>query len=106
MQLKDFDNLTTQMLTQAEQEVTPQQEINQTHQRLQMKEKQLQELADAMRSYSPTEELYKQYEEQVRTVFIVFPWRRHDVVFSDRRALQTVRGTGTHSIYSVSMATP
>lgn len=64
--LKDFDNLTTQLITQAEKETTPQQEVQQMYARLELKEKQLQELADAMKRYSPSEELYKQYQEEAR----------------------------------------
>lgn len=46
--------------------MSPQQEIQQTHQRLNLKEKQLQELADAMKTFSPAEELNKQYAEQAK----------------------------------------
>lgn len=49
-------------MERAEQEVSPQQEIQQTHQRLNLKEKQLQELADAMKTFSPAE----QYAEQAK----------------------------------------
>ena len=65
-QLKDFDNLTTQLLTQAEKEVLPQQEIQDTNARLELKEKQLKEIAEAMRSYSPVEELRKKYELEAK----------------------------------------
>lgn len=64
--LKDFDNLTTQLVAQAEKDVTPQMEIQQTHARLDLKEKQLHEMSDAMRKYSPSEEMYKKYEEEAR----------------------------------------
>lgn len=65
-ELSGFDDHTTQLLERAEQEVSPQQEIQQTHQRLNLKEKQLQELADAMKTFSPAEELNKQYAEQAK----------------------------------------
>jgi uncharacterized protein YeaO (DUF488 family) len=54
------------MLEKAEQDVSPQQEIKQTHDRLNLKEKQLQELADAMKTFSPSDELQKQYAEQAK----------------------------------------
>ena len=65
-ELGEFDDHTVQLLERAEQEVSPQQVIQQTHQRLNLKEKQLQELADAMKTFSPTEELHKQYAEQAK----------------------------------------
>ena len=65
-QLNDFDNLTTQLVSQAEREVLPQQEIEDTNERLKLKEKQLREIAEAMRSYSPVDELKKKYELEAR----------------------------------------
>jgi uncharacterized coiled-coil DUF342 family protein len=65
-QLCDFDNLTTQLLAQAEKEVLPQQEISDTNERLNLKEKQLKEIAEAMRSFSPVDELKKKYAQEAK----------------------------------------
>ncbi|XP_062603182.1 uncharacterized protein LOC134264959 [Saccostrea cucullata] len=65
-ELSEFDSHTAQLLERAEQDVSPQQEIKQTHDRLNLKEKQLHELADAMKTFSPAEELHKQYAEQAK----------------------------------------
>lgn len=65
-QLEDFDELTATLSSQAEKQTTPQLEVQQTHARLSLKEKQLGDLADAMRKYSPTEALTKQYEAEAR----------------------------------------
>lgn len=78
--LKDFDNLTTQLISQAEKETTPQQEVQQMYARLELKEKQLQELADAMKKYSPSEELYKQYQEEARLAMEEANYFKNDVM--------------------------
>ena len=44
----------------------PKLEVQQTYQRLDMKTKQLNELADAMKTYSPSEEITKKYAEEAR----------------------------------------
>ena len=44
----------------------PKMEVEQTYQRLDMKTKQLNELADAMKTYSPSEEIAKKYAEEAR----------------------------------------
>lgn len=41
-------------------------ETTQTHQRLELKEKQLQELSDAMQTYNPKDEIKKKYAEEAR----------------------------------------
>lgn len=65
-QLNDFDDLTKQLVSQAEREVLPQQEIEDTNERLKLKEKQLKEIAEAMRNYSPVDELRKKYELEAK----------------------------------------
>ena len=65
-QLVDFDALTAQLISRAEKELAPQAEVDQMNARLQLKEKQLRELADAMRNLSPEEALALQYDEQAR----------------------------------------
>lgn len=58
--------MTTKLLEQAEKEMTPQQKIHETHARLNLKDKQLNELADAMKQYSPKDALYKKYQEDAK----------------------------------------
>lgn len=86
--LKDFDNLTEQLISQAEKEVTPQQDIEQTHARLKLKEKQLQELADAMKKYSPTEALHKRYLEDAKLAAEEAERYKNDVLRKMREDLE------------------
>ena len=65
-QRKEFDKLTAQLAEQAEKDMLPKLEVEQTYQRLDMKTKQLNELADAMKTYSPSEEIVKKYAEEAR----------------------------------------
>lgn len=65
-QRRDFDKLTQQLIEQAEKDITPRMETTQTHQRLELKEKQLQELSDAMQTYNPKDEIKKKYAEDAR----------------------------------------
>lgn len=65
-QLNDYDNLTTQLLTQAETSIAPELEIRQNHARLDLREKQMTEMSEAMRTLSPSQELIKRYEEEAR----------------------------------------
>lgn len=53
-------------MEQAEKDIVPKMEITQTHQRLDLKEKQLQELSDAMQTYNPKDEIKKKYAEEAR----------------------------------------
>jgi len=65
-QRKDFDALTKQLADQAEKNVTPEVECQQTYKRLALKEKQLTELSDAMTVYTPSEKLKKKYAEEAK----------------------------------------
>ena len=65
-QRKEFDKLTAQLAEQAEKDMLPKLEVEQTYQRLDMKTKQLNELSDAMKTYSPSEEIAKKYAEEAR----------------------------------------
>lgn len=65
-QLADFDELTERMVDRAVKNILPELDIAETNARLDLKDKQLQELAAAMRKYSPVDELRKKYEEEAR----------------------------------------
>lgn len=60
-QLADFDNLTEQLVLKAEKDLLPRLEIEETNARLLLREKQLKELADAMKTLTPVDELTQQY---------------------------------------------
>ncbi|XP_070551144.1 golgin subfamily A member 6-like protein 25 isoform X1 [Ptychodera flava] len=51
-QLSDFDKITAQKIEQAEKDILPGLDVKHAHERLALKEKQLRELADAMRDMS------------------------------------------------------
>ena len=53
-------------MEQAEKDIEPKMEVQQTYQRLELKNKQLTELSDAMKTYSPSDELKKKYAEEAR----------------------------------------
>ena len=65
-QLTDFDNLTKQLVERAEKNLLPRLDIEETNARLTLKEKQLKDLAEAMRTLTPVEALSQQYEEDAR----------------------------------------
>merc|ERR1712039_891295 len=67
-QLKDFDELSARMGEKAEKDLLPEFEIKETNARLTLKDKQLQELAEAMKRCSPVDELKKKYAEDARKV--------------------------------------
>ncbi|CAH1270801.1 Hypp4442 [Branchiostoma lanceolatum] len=52
-QLSDFDKRTSALLAEAEKDVLPSLQIDHAHARLELREKQLKELADAMKNLSP-----------------------------------------------------
>jgi len=79
-QRRDFDKLTQQLVDQAEKDIVPRKEIEQTHQRLELKEKQLGELSDAMKTYSPSEEMKKKYAEEARLAALEAERFRNDVL--------------------------
>jgi len=95
--LKDFDNVTIKLLEQAEKETTPQQKIQETHARLQLKEKQLNELAEAMKQYSPKDVLYKKYQEDAHLAtdeakrYRDDVWKKMQEEFERRKAEQRER---------------
>ena len=66
MQLSDFDQLTSQLIDQAERRIEPYLNVEHTNSRLALREKQLQELNDAMRNLNPKDVLLEQYAEEVR----------------------------------------
>ena len=61
-QLHDFDSLTKQLVAQAERDVLPYVNVDQSEARLLMKERHLAELSDLMKQYSQKPQLVKQYE--------------------------------------------
>ena len=65
-QLADFDHLTEELVLKAEKDLLPQLEIEETNARLSLREKQLKELADAMKRLTPEEELHKQYADDAQ----------------------------------------
>merc|ERR1711874_636823 len=67
-QLKDFDELTSKMGEKAERDLRPELDITETNARLELKEKQLQELAEAMKKFSPVDELKKKYADDAKKV--------------------------------------
>ncbi|KAH3750553.1 hypothetical protein DPMN_185080 [Dreissena polymorpha] len=76
----DFDKLTEKLVQQAEKDITPKMEIQQTHQRLELKGKQLQELSDAMQAYSPSEEMKQKYAEEARLAALEAERFRNEVL--------------------------
>merc|ERR1711874_152948 len=67
-QLRDFDELTSKMGEKAERDLRPELDITETNARLELKEKQLQELAEAMKKFSPVDELKKKYADDAKKV--------------------------------------
>lgn len=65
-QLAEFDELTDRMVERAVKNLLPELDIAETYRRLDLKDKQLQELAAAMRKYSPVDDLRKKYEEEAK----------------------------------------
>lgn len=61
-QLHDFDTLTKQLVAQAERDILPFINVDQSEARLLMKERHLAELSDLMKKHSQKPELVKQYE--------------------------------------------
>ena len=66
IQLSDFDNLTNELVNKAEKILLPRLDIEETNARLSLKEKQLKDLAEAMRTLNPVEALAHQYEEDAK----------------------------------------
>lgn len=64
--LSDFDELTEVLLLKADKDILPQLEIEDTNSRLLLREKQLNDLADAMKKLTPAEELQQQYTEDAK----------------------------------------
>ena len=52
------------MLERTEKEISPQLEVQQTNARLELKERQLRDLADAFRKFSPADALTRKYEDE------------------------------------------
>ena len=69
-EIDKFDEMTKELIKANEQELLPQLDIEHTHEKLELKSRQLTELAEAMKRYSPKDELVKQYEEVSRNNFI------------------------------------
>ena len=53
-------------MSQAEKEVNQELDVKHTNARLSLRERQLQELADAMNIYNPEDSLRKEYEDQAK----------------------------------------
>lgn len=68
-------------MEQAEKDVRPITETKQTHQRLELREKQLQELSDAMQTYNPKEEIRQKYAKDSEKASIEFQKFKGDVMF-------------------------
>ena len=79
-QRKEFDKLTEQLVEQAEKDIKPKTETEQTYKRLELKERQLGELSDAMQTYSPSEELKKKYLEEARLAVLEAQKFRDDIL--------------------------
>ena len=64
--MTDFDELTQRLISRAEQDVMPHIMISHANDRLALKEKQLQELAEAMRKLDPKSSVLDQYENDAK----------------------------------------
>jgi trichohyalin len=90
-QLADFDRLTEELVLKAEKDLLPQLEIEEMNARLSLREKQLRELADAMKRLTPEEELQKQYEEDARKAEETAKNYQDDVVRRMREEMEEKR---------------
>ena len=72
--------MTEKLAEQAEKDIKPKVETEQTYKRLELKEKQLGELSDAMKTYSPSEELKKKYAEEARLAALEAQKFRDDIL--------------------------
>ena len=70
-ELVEFDALSKKLIEATEADLLPQIEVEQVNARLQLKGKQLNELADAMNTYTPGELLVKQYQEVSYHIIII-----------------------------------
>ncbi len=62
-QLNQFDDMTRHLVQMAERDLLPYLDAQQTDARLRLKEKQMREIAEAMKEFSSQEELAKQYDK-------------------------------------------
>ncbi|CAH1789583.1 unnamed protein product [Owenia fusiformis] len=65
-EIAEFDSLTPQMIATAERDTARHLQAKHTNSRLELKEKQLRELADAMKIYTPEEKLQEEYAERAK----------------------------------------
>lgn len=63
-QIAAFDKETEQVLDQADKDAVPSLEVKHAHQRLELRERQLNELAGSMRDFLTKDDLVKQYTDQ------------------------------------------
>lgn len=67
-------------MEQAEKDMRPVTETKQTHQRLELREKQLQELSGAMQTYNPKEEIRQKYAQDAEKASREFQRFKEDVM--------------------------
>ena len=58
--------MTAQLITQAEKDLLPYLDVEEMNSRFTLKERQLQEIADSMKSLNPKDVLIQQYENEAR----------------------------------------